>query len=88
MALDSCPVKCGPAVRMGSGPWTGKLWILCSVGVGCAVDLELTHGSGDTGCTLRAVLQLMAWWGCCEEEERLPTAAASLRGKQEENKKC
>lgn len=57
-------------------------------GVGWAVDLELTHGSGDTGCTLRAVLQLVAWWGCCEEEERLPTAAASLRGKQEENKKC
>lgn len=49
------------------------------------MDLELTHGSR---FTLRAVLQLVARWGCCEKEERLPTAAASLRGKQEENKKC
>lgn len=52
------------------------------------MDLELTRGSGDAGFTLRAVLQLVARWGCCEEEdEKLPTAAASLRGKQEENQK-
>lgn len=32
LALGSCPVKYGPAVRMSSGPLAGKLWILCSVG--------------------------------------------------------
>lgn len=51
------------------------------------MDLELTRGSRDAGFTLRAVLQLVAQWGCCEKE-RLPTAAASLRGKQEENQEC
>lgn len=38
-------------------------------GVGWAVALELTHGSGDAGFTLRAVLQLVVRRGCCGEEE-------------------
>lgn len=86
-------------LSVGHGTWQlpCEMWSCCQdgfwtlgweCGVGWAVDLELTRGSGDAGFTLRAVLQLVARWGCCEEEERLPTAAASLRGKQEENQKC
>ena len=71
---------------MGPGPLRGKLWTSRLSGVGTAVDLELLTrghpacGGGGAGLALRAVLQLVARWGFCDEEERLPAAAASFKG--------
>lgn len=46
--------KCGPAVRMGSGPLAGKFWTLCSVGWG-----ELSLWSWHVGVEMLDLLYVL-----------------------------